>query len=123
MEALPFPANVAAAPPVAAATLAQGMAFATGASFEHGGIVPGAFGAPVGVTAHGGEMYLGSRLSQTVQNMAAGGGSTRAGTTQHVRMNISPTFVVSHPLTDSDVRAHSRTIAMVVKQQMGQFNR
>ncbi|MDE2105699.1 MAG: hypothetical protein KGL39_51200, partial [Patescibacteria group bacterium] len=98
LEALPFPANVIAAPPVAALALAQIEAFGATASLEHGGVVPGQIGTPTPVVAHGGEMYLGSKLSQTVQNLASGGGATRSGAV-HNHMSISPTFVSNHPLT------------------------
>jgi len=52
--------------PTAAATLAQLMAFAPIASFEHGGIVP----ATGMVMAHKNEMYLGTHLSDFVRDAA-----------------------------------------------------
>jgi hypothetical protein len=123
IEALPFPANIAAAPPVAAGVYATIAGMASAGSFEHGGIIPGPVGMPTGVTAHGGEMFLGTKLSQTVQNMASSGGSTRAGATSHVRMNINPTFISRTEFSDSDIRNHSKEIARAVKNEWAQFNR
>ena len=40
MEALPFPVNIAAAPAVAAATLAQIESFGSLSAFKDGGLVP-----------------------------------------------------------------------------------
>jgi hypothetical protein len=123
IEALPFPANIAAAPPVAAGVYATIAGMASAGSFEHGGIIPGPVGMPTGVTAHGGEMFLGTKLSQTVQNLASSGGSTRAGATNHVRMNINPTFISRTEFSDSDIRNHSKEIARAVKNEWAQFNR
>ena len=132
VAAVPFPLNVpvaiAAGAAIAAAASSGGAAVGQGGegseggfSFQHGGVVPGPVGAPVGVTAHGGEMYLGTRLSQTVQNMAAGGGATRAGAS-NVRINVPTTFVLNHPITESDVRTHGRTIGRIAREEMQRFN-
>jgi hypothetical protein len=69
MAALPFPANIAAAPAIASEAAAETLA---GMAFEHGGIVPGASGQPVPITAHAKEMVLPEHISSFIQSAAAG---------------------------------------------------
>jgi hypothetical protein len=78
MGALPFPINVAVAPEVAAAAFAAVMAF------EQGGIVPATSMAMV----HRGEMVLPAHISQSVQQMAAGGGGGSA--PMHIHFHGDP---------------------------------
>ena len=113
MQALPFPANVAVAPGVAAATLAVGEGFAAGASFEHGGVVK--------ANLHEGEMVLPSHLSRAVQQMALNGGSNGGGGGGH-SFHISTPITINHPMNEDDINAHADKITRVVKQRLNAFN-
>jgi hypothetical protein len=78
MSALPFPANVIAAPLAAAGVFAAAMAF------EKGGEVPGFGNQGVNAVLHPREMVLDSSLADVVRNAAANNGGGRNGAAQHV---------------------------------------
>lgn len=111
MEALPFPANVAAAPGVAAAAFAQTLSFVVAGSAAQGGIVP--------INAHAGEMILPAHISRWVQNAAGEGGKSGASHSFH----IAPTFISKKDFTEADIARHSRTIAATVEREHRKFNR
>lgn len=120
MVALPFPVNVAVAPALAASTLATGMGFAAGAAFEQGGIVPSTGMALV----HGGEMVLPRPISETVQQMAANGGSLGGGPAA-LHVHYAPTIHASGSGADfpAILAKHADHIGRIVNRQLRQFNR
>jgi len=107
IEAIPFPADLVAAPALAAATHAEVTALG---AFERGGIVPQTMPALV----HAGEMVLPKNLSTFVQQSAAsasrGGGHESGGNTQHVHNNIKIHVANngSSPLSPDDITAAVR---------------
>lgn len=83
MQAVPFPANIALAPEVAAAAAGGAGSFAPLAAFEGGGIV----GATDIALLHKQEMVLPADLSTGLQNMIRGGGAT--GGDVHVNLTFN----------------------------------
>ncbi|HUE01594.1 MAG TPA: hypothetical protein VMR62_18625 [Bryobacteraceae bacterium] len=115
MAALPFPANVATAPEVAAAALAQVLGFGAAAAFETGGIMP-----RTGlVLAHEKEGILPRNLTEMLISAANGGGTqkgARGGNSFHIPITYAP--VINHPMSDADVEAHLDVITAGVRSRM-----
>jgi hypothetical protein len=117
MNEVPFPVNAVLAPIAAAGAFAGVMAFG---SFEQGGMVPGR--GPVPIIGHGGEMYLGHSLTERVLNVVnAGAGASGGGRGGHT-INMSPTFVVNHPMTRADLDEHMDYLASGMRARVNRFN-
>ena len=86
MEALPFPANVAAAPGVAASAASATEAYI---AFEKGGIIPGKRGEAVPIIGHAGEAVLPQRLSTFLNTAANTSIANSASTTNNTTNNTT----------------------------------
>lgn len=111
------------APAMAAAALAQGMAYAGMAAFGGGGIVEGDQIARL----HNREMVLPPALSTGVQNMIASGGTTNnnyssSGDTQtgdvHVHIHQGSVHAMDSSGVQSVLKKEQRTIAKIVQRQL-----
>lgn len=106
MEALPFPVNVAVAPPVAAATFAQIAAYS---AFEGGGIVPTTDMALL----HKNEMVLPAGLSAMFQGMVNQGGAQH---TTHIHYNPT-TYGGGGAGFREMLKQHSAELTRIIRRQ------
>ncbi len=115
MEALPFPANIAAAPGVAAGASAATEAFAVEAAFGGGGVADHDMIAGL----HANEMVLAPSLSAGIQNMVRNANSGSGGTRVHYAPNVygSGTHEFKKIL-----RAHSDEIVQIVRREYRRGN-
>ncbi len=112
MEALPFPVNIAAAPAVAAATLAQIESFGSLSAFKDGGLVP----SDMIALLHEDEMVLPAPLSQKVQQAmspGSGGGNLNI----HIHAMDAQSFSRSGIMKQikKELSNHARNIGLVRK--------
>ena len=107
MAALPFPANIAAAPAVAAEAAAETLG---GIAYEKGGIIPGTVGQAVPIIGHAGEAVLPEKITNFIygaadhiaNSLSSVSNSSSTNSTTHVR----PTININHSggkMSDNDV--------------------
>jgi hypothetical protein len=120
IEALPFPANVAAAPGVAAAVLAQIESFATVASAAGGMLVPADGTLSM---LHKNEMVLPASLSAGVQRMVSGGGSggDGFGGGGDVHVHMGDITALDAKGVDAILRDRSDTLIAMIRQAQREF--
>lgn len=112
LSALPFPFNVAIAPGVASAEVAQIEGIGAVAAFEGGGLVPGTGLAML----HGGEMVLPQSISKHVQETAAGGGG--GGNSAHIHFHGNGSSAIGREQMNQvkkELTSHLRNIGFLRK--------